>query len=48
VDRRAPKKSGSHFRGDHQGRPIHDGDEDSRPAVGRAIGNGLADAFRRP
>ncbi|WP_176594242.1 alpha/beta hydrolase [Sphingobium sp. EM0848] len=33
------------FRGDHQGRPIHEGEEDNRPAVGRAIGEWLADTF---
>jgi len=33
------------FKADHQGRPIHDGDEDVRPAVGRAIGEWLGDVF---
>lgn len=33
------------FRGDHQGRPIHEGEEDQRPAVGEAIGEWLADTF---
>jgi hypothetical protein len=33
------------FKADHQGRPIHDGDEDVRPAVGRAIGEWLGEVF---
>ena len=33
------------FKSDHQGRPIHEGDEDVRPAIGRAIGEWLSDIF---
>ena len=33
------------FRGDHQGRPIDDGDEDCRPAVGAAIGAWMDDVL---
>jgi hypothetical protein len=33
------------FKADHQGRPIHDGDEDVRPVVGRAIGEWLGEVF---
>jgi hypothetical protein len=31
------------FKGDHQGRPIHDGDPDERAAVGKAIGSWIAE-----
>ncbi len=36
------------FSGDHQGRPVNEGDEDSRPAVGHAIGEWLVDTFAIP
>lgn len=39
----AGQKARLAFKGDHQGRPITDGDEDCRPAVGRAIGEWLGD-----
>lgn len=40
----AGQKTRLAFKGDHQGRPIHDGDPDCRPDVGSAIGEWLADA----
>lgn len=41
-------KSRVTFRGDHHGRAIHDGDEDARHAVGRAIGEWLRDTVTLP
>jgi hypothetical protein len=43
----ASHKSRAAFRDDHHGRVIHEGDEDPRHAVGRAIGECLRDWLAR-